>query len=112
MLKFKIGDEVIITSGKDKGRKGSIEKIYPKKMKVLIPGINLYKKHVKGQATRGGQKGGIFDIPRPLPFSKIVLVCPNCKKITRVGFKLVAEEKIRICRKCKKELRELKRKTK
>ena len=84
MLKFKIGDTVKITLGKDKGREGKIEKIFPKKSLVLIPGINMYKKHVKGAQ---GQKGGVYDIPRPLPFSKIALVCPRCKKITRVGFR-------------------------
>jgi len=105
MQKFRIGDEVIVRSGKDKDRKGVIEKIDPKKRVALIPGINLYKKHVKGQAVRGGQKGGIYDIPRPLSFSKISLICPSCKKSTRVGFKTVSGEKIRFCRKCKKELK-------
>lgn len=82
MLKFKIGDSVKITAGKDKGREGKIEKILVDAKKALIPGINLYKKHVKGF---GDVKGGIYDIPRALNFGKIALVCPKCKKITRVG---------------------------
>jgi large subunit ribosomal protein L24 len=102
MLKFKKGDKVVITQGKDKGRKGTIEVVFPKKQKVLIQGINIYKKHVKGHQ---GQKGGIYDIPRPLEFSKISLVCPNCKKKTRVGFKTAGEEKVRVCRKCKREIK-------
>lgn len=56
-MKFKIGDNVKITAGKDKGRDGKIEKIFPKTLKVLVPGINLYKKHVKGSAMQSGQKG-------------------------------------------------------
>jgi large subunit ribosomal protein L24 len=102
MLKFKAGDTVKITSGKDKGREGKIERIFPDVSRALIPGLNIYKKHVK---SRPGQKGGIFDIPRPFPFSKISLICPNCKKITRVGFKMVGKEKLRICKKCKKEMK-------
>lgn len=101
MLKFKIGDTVKVTTGKDKGRSGEIEKIDLKRASILIPGINVYKKHVKGSQ---GQKGGIYDIPKPLAFSKIALVCPKCKKETRVGFKLAGSEKVRICRKCGKEI--------
>ena len=101
MIKFKKGDTVKITAGKDKGHEGKIEKIFPEGDRVLIPGANLYKKHVK---AFGDVKGGIYDIPRPLAFGKIALVCPKCKKITRVGFKFAGKEKVRICRKCKKEI--------
>ena len=101
MLKLRKTDEVLVTTGKDKGRKGKIEKIFPKTQKVLIPGINMYKKHVKGFQ---GQKGGIYDIPRPMAVTKIALVCPKCKKATRVGFEVVKKEKVRVCRKCKKQI--------
>lgn len=101
MIKFKKGDIVKITSGKDKGREGKIESIFPKVSKALIPGINMYKKHVKGY---GEQKGGIYDLPRPMVFSKFALICPKCKKNTRVGFKFVDNQKVRICKKCKKEI--------
>lgn len=101
MLKFKIGDTVKITAGKDKGREGKIEKILVDVKKALIPGINLYKKHVKGF---GDVKGGIYDIPRALDFGKIALICPKCKKVTRIGFKFAGEEKVRICKKCGKEI--------
>lgn len=101
MIKLKIGDTVKLTAGKDKGRDGKVEKVFPESQKVLIAGVNLYKKHVKGF---GDVKGGVYDIPRPLSFGKIALVCPKCKKITRVGFKFAGTEKVRICRKCGKEI--------
>jgi len=101
MLKFKVGDAVKILTGKDKGREGKIEKIYPKKKLALVPGVNMFKKHVKSQP---GQKGGIYEIPRPYSFAKISLICPKCKKVTRVGFRIMKDEKVRICRKCKKEI--------
>ena len=101
MLKFKIGDTVKITAGKDHGREGKIELVMPTENKVIIPGVNMYKKHVKGQ---GDNKGGVYDLPRALGFGKIALLCPKCKKITRVGFKLVGKEKLRICKKCGKEI--------
>ena len=100
-MKFKVGDTVKITIGKDKGREGKIEVTFPKEGTVLIPGINIYKKHVKGQS---GQKGGIYELPRPLGMGKIALICPKCKKVTRVGFRVLENEKVRICRKCGKEI--------
>ncbi len=99
MGKFKVGDTVKITAGKDKGREGKIEKVFPRENLVLIPGINIFKKHLK-KTPGTNQKGGIFDIPRPISNSKIALICPKCKKITRVGFKIFGEEKTRICKKC------------
>src|SRR3989344_5670502 len=101
MLKYKVGDKVRITIGKDKGREAEVEKVFLKESLLLVPGINVYKKHVKGVP---GRKGGIYEIPRPIPFSKLALVCPKCKKITRVGFKLIGGEKQRICRKCGREI--------
>jgi large subunit ribosomal protein L24 len=101
MIKFKTGDSVKITAGKDKGRDGKIEKILPVEEKAVIPGVNLYKKHVKGF---GDVKGGIYDIPRAMGFGKFALVCPKCKKMTRIGFKFAGEEKVRICKKCGKEI--------
>jgi large subunit ribosomal protein L24 len=100
-MKLKAGDKVKVLIGKDKGREGKIEKVFPKKGLVLIPEINIFKKHVKGQE---GQKGGIYDIPRPLFKSKVALICPKCKKMTRVGYKFVGQNKVRICKKCGKEI--------
>jgi large subunit ribosomal protein L24 len=101
MLKFKVGDNVKITAGKDKGRDGVIEKLFPKEMKALVPGTNMYKKHVKGVP---GREGGIYDLPRPLAFGKFAIVCPICKKETRVGFSVVDAKKIRMCKKCGREI--------
>lgn len=100
-MKLKKGDTVKITAGKDKGREGKIEKVLPKEEKVIVPEINLYKKHVKGQQ---GQKGGMFDMPRPLSVAKVALLCPKCKKQTRIGTRFVKNEKVRICKKCNKEI--------
>lgn len=101
MHKFKVGDTAKVTLGKDRDREGKIEKIFPQKDSVLIHGINIYKKHVKGIQ---GKKGGIYDIPRPLSFAKITLVCPKCKKATRVGFRMTGKEKSRVCKKCGREI--------
>jgi len=100
-MKLKKGDTVKITSGKDKGREGKISAIFPQRSLVVVPEVNMYKKHIKGQKN---QKGGIYDLPRPLNIAKIALICPHCKKATRVGFIIVKSEKTRICKKCKKQI--------
>ena len=101
MLKLKAKDKVKIMSGKDKGREGEIERVLPKDGTAVIPGLNIYKKHVKGY---GDQKGGIYEIPRPIPVSNLMLICPKCKKTSRIGFRLAGKEKVRVCKKCNKEI--------
>lgn len=97
--KLKKGDEVIVTVGKNKGKKAKIEKVFSKENKVLLPEINQYKKHMKAKSQN--QQSEIITITKPLPASNVALVCPKCHKQTRVGYKMEKDKKIRICRKCK-----------
>jgi len=101
-MKFKKGDEIIVTIGKDKGRKGKIEKVLPKLNEVVIPGINTYKKHVKKRNEK--QIGGIIEKVRSMAISKVALVCPKCGKMTRIGYEVIGTEKYRICKKCKQKI--------
>ena len=97
-MKFKKGDEVIITAGKDKGKKGKIEKISAKSDTVLLPGLNIFKRHLKKRDEKN--PGGIIDFSRPINMGNIAKVCSKCGKATRIGYKFEAKEKIRVCRKC------------
>jgi large subunit ribosomal protein L24 len=97
-MKLKKGDNVIITAGKDKGKKGKIEKIFIDG-RVIIPNTNIFKKHTKAKGQK--QPGGIIESARPLSPAKIALVCPKCNKPTRVGFQVTGNDKHRICLKCK-----------
>ncbi len=99
-LKLKKGDKVIILAGKDKGKTGVIEKVFVKSRSVLIPKLNLVKKHVK--VTKENPAGGVIDAERPIPISKVELICPNCSKRARVGYKITGKEKKRICKRCHK----------
>jgi len=97
-MKIKTKDQVKIKSGKDKGRTGTVLKVYPKKGTVLVEGINLYKKHLKPQQ---GQAGSIVERTRPIAVCKVALICPSCKKPTRVAQKIDKnKEKYRVCKKC------------
>lgn len=97
-MKLKQGDKVKVIAGKNKGEEATIERVYKKSNKVLLPGVNMYKKHVKKNEQM--PQGGVVDLPRPLDVSKLMLICPNCSKQTRVGYKIEGEKKQRICKKC------------
>ncbi|RJQ25886.1 50S ribosomal protein L24 [Candidatus Parcubacteria bacterium] len=101
-MKIKKGDIVKILKGKDKGKTGKVEKIFPADNKVLVEGINQYKRHVKGKTAN--QKSEIVTITKPLPVASIALFCQKCKKPTRVGYRLLKDKKTRICRKCEEEV--------
>ena len=77
-MKLKKGDTVKILLGKDKGRKGKIQRLFTKEGKVLVEGVNIYKKHLKSQGEQ--KKGGIIEISRPMIISKVALICPSCSK--------------------------------
>lgn len=102
MNKIKKGDIVQILLGKDRGRNGKVERVFPKTGKILVEGINKVKRHVSKRVTGG--EGSIIEISKPLDISNVALVCSNCKKTTRVSFKVTGKEKLRICRRCKKEM--------
>jgi len=101
-MKIKKGDQVLITSGKDRGRRAKVLKAFPKKRKLLVEGVNLRKKHIRPR--REGEKGQIVETPAPIDISNIELICPKCSKPTRVGYKIVEKRKYRICKKCGKEI--------
>jgi large subunit ribosomal protein L24 len=100
-MKLKKNDKVQMMSGKDKGRTGKIEKVFPVKNQVLVPGVNVYKKHARAQ---GQTQGGIIDITKPIEVSKVALICPKCKKPARVGYRLEEKNKVRICRRCQEAI--------
>ncbi|MBI2085802.1 50S ribosomal protein L24 [Candidatus Daviesbacteria bacterium] len=100
-MKIKKGDQVKVLLGKDRGKEGKVEYVKGKDGRVFVSGVNLYKRHVKKYKD---MQGGIVDIPKSLDASNVALICPNCKKVTRVGFKMIGNEKMRVCHKCKKEI--------
>lgn len=98
---MKKGDNVIVRKGKNKGKTGKIERLVGEE-RVVITGINLYKKH--GKPTKKNPKGGIIDVAVPMRMENVRVVCPSCSKATRVGFKMLKKRKFRVCKKCKAEI--------
>lgn len=95
-MKFKVGDTVIVTGGKDKGVKSTIVKVLPKEHKVIVKDANKYVKHVKPMGNRAGEK---INIERALPLAKIAII-NNKDQVDRIGYKIEKSgEKVRIFKK-------------
>lgn len=101
-MKIKKGDNVKVVAGKDKGKTGKVEKTFPKVGKVLVLGVNQYKRHVKASQNKPSE---IATITKPLPIAAIQLICPKCNLPTRVGYVLgKTNKKERICKKCQQHI--------
>ena len=101
-LHVRKGDEVMIISGKDKGKTGKVLEVAPSEGKVIVEGRNMVTKHVKPR--RQGQLGGIVKAEGALYACKVMPVCPKCNKATRVGSKVEGDKKVRVCKHCGAEL--------
>ena len=97
-MKVKKGDLVQVTAGKFKGKQGKVMEAKPQDRKVVVEGVNLVKRHRKPQNQ--SDPGGIVDIIKPVDVSNVMLVCPSCGKLTRVGYKVDGDKKVRVCKKC------------
>jgi len=98
-MKIKKGDKVTIIAGKDRSKSGPVLSIITEKNKVIVEGLNLITRHVKPK--KSGEKGQKIKVPAPLSVSNVNLLCPKCKKITRIGYQVTEKGKSRICKKCK-----------
>ncbi|HEY5047572.1 MAG TPA: 50S ribosomal protein L24 [Rhizomicrobium sp.] len=95
--KIKKGDRVVITTGRDKGKKGEVLKVFPKDERALVSGVNMIKRHQR-QTPRA--QGGIINKEAPLHLSNIAHVDPKSGEATRVGFKTLGDgRKVRFAKK-------------
>lgn len=97
-MTVKKGDNVLVITGKDKGKTGKVTDVSPKSNKVLVDGINIVTKHQK--ARKQDEKSQIVKKNAPIEASNVMVVCPNCGKATRVAHSEVGGKKVRTCKKC------------
>jgi len=100
-MKLKKGDRVMVLSGKDVGKEGEITRVIPERDRVIVDGVNVAKRHQR--ATRATMQGGIIDKDMPIHVSNVAIVCNDCGP-TRIGYRFEGTYKIRVCRKCGKDL--------
>ena len=101
-MNVKKGDTVVVLSGKDKGKQGKVLGTVPSEDKVVVEGVNMVTCHVKPR--RQGESGGIVSREAAMYASKVQVVCPKCKKGTRVAHKIENGKKTRVCKHCGAEL--------
>ena len=109
-MRIRKGDLVHVLSGKDRGKQGHVIDARPKDGKVLVENVNVVKKHTKPRPIQNTSRmggaamtpGGVIDKPAPMPVGSVMLVCPVCRRPTRVGIKTRDSHgetvKVRVCK--------------
>ena len=106
-LNLKTNDEVLVITGKDKGKKGKILSINNDANRITVEGVNVVSKHKKPKSAQ--EKGGIFEEEASIDASNVKIVCPSCQKPSRIGKKVSDNgNRIRVCKKCGEELKKIK----
>ncbi len=101
-MRIKKGDLVKKIAGKDKGKQGKVVRTVPSEGKIVVEKMNIVKKHQK--ARREGERGQRVEIAAPFDASNAMIICPACGKATRVSYSTVGDKKVRVCKKCGKEM--------
>jgi len=106
VAKIKKGDTVVVIAGEDIGTEGVVQRIVPKDDRLVVSGVNVITKHQKPvQTGRGQVRAGRIQYEAPVHISNVMLVCPQCKEPTRVGFAVNENDvKTRVCKKCQAEI--------
>ena len=98
-MNIRKNDNVQVVAGKDKGKKGKVRFVYPKKNRILVEGVNFIKTHSRARAQV--RQAGIIEREAPINISNVMLICNRCNQPVRVGFrKLEDNRRVRICRSC------------
>lgn len=101
-LHVKKDDLVEVISGDDRGRQGKVLRVEPRKGRVVVEGVNIQKKHVRPGRTNA--QGGVIEQPGPLAASKVLVVCPHCKRGVRTGHRRDEKGVVRVCKRCGKDI--------
>lgn len=105
-MKIKVNDNVLVTTGKYKGKTGKVMRVFKKHSRITVEKVNIRTRHIKKTAARPGQR---VQYEAPFSASNVKLICPSCKKPVRVGYS-VAEtgKKFRVCKKCNESVEQAK----
>jgi len=99
LLDLRAGDTVVVIAGKDRGKRGVVERTIPDEQRVVVRGVNVLKRHTRA-GVRGNIQGGIVDFNGPIAYSNVMLVCNRCEQPTRIGHSLVDGDAVIVCKKC------------
>jgi large subunit ribosomal protein L24 len=107
-MKIRSEDQVMIISGKDRGKIGKVTRVEPKKQRVYVEGLNMIKRHERPRQVAGAQRpetvGGVIERPGPIHVSNVALIDPKDRKPTRVGIEHDDGRRLRVSRRTKSRL--------
>jgi large subunit ribosomal protein L24 len=99
MRKIRRDDQVLVTSGKERGKRGQVREVLVKHERVVVQGLNMVKRHQRQRNER--EPAGIIEKEAPIHISSVKLICTSCQKPARVGFRVRSDGvKVRVCRLC------------
>ena len=99
-LDIRQGDTVEVIAGKDKGKRGVVERALAEQQRIAVRGVNILKRHTRA-GVKGNIQGGIVDFDGPIPYSNVMLVCNRCDKTTRIAHQMDDEgNRFLVCKKC------------
>lgn len=98
-MRLRSEDTVLVIKGRDRGKQGRIQQVFPHQGRVLVEGVNIVKKHTK--ASGAVRQAGIIQKELPMPAANVMLICAHCNRPTRIGIKVLADAtKARTCTRC------------
>jgi len=93
-------DSVVVTAGKDRGKRGRVLRIIPDKNRLIVEGVNMIKRHTRPNPNKGIQ-GGILEREAPIQISNLKVICPECGKPSRMGRRRLEDGRgVRVCKNC------------
>ncbi len=96
-------DQVVITAGRDKGKRGRVIRLEPRKNRLFVEGLNIVTRHLGQQG--GTARGGLTTKEAPLNISNVKIVCPSCDEDSRIGTRILGDgTKVRVCKACNEVL--------
>ena len=99
MFRVKRDDQVVVISGRDRGKRGKVRRVLPADGRVVVEGLNLVKKCTR--RSEANPQGAILSKESPLPLDRVIPICPRCNRGVRIGSKQVEDgSKLRVCRRC------------
>ncbi|MEI6477874.1 MAG: 50S ribosomal protein L24 [bacterium] len=101
-MTIKKGDQIQVIAGRDKGKRGVVEKVIAETSRVVVGGVNIRKHHLKRSSSR--PQGGIIEMPGAFSRANVMVVCPHCSKLTRIAHTISEQSKFRSCIHCKGSL--------
>ena len=97
--KIRKGDNVMVMTGRERGKHGRVQRVIRQDGRVVIEGVNMTVRHIRSRP--GVQQAGRVDLEAPVNASNVRVVCPHCNRAVRVGFSILEDgKKVRICKKC------------